>query len=1062
MPKTVELASDPLVHPLDKLRGLIRRYVFFDGLLTAGLFAILWYWIGLVLDYGLFKATNFDWVLDAPKFLRIVAFTALALFLTGILVTRLVMRLNREFSYPSLALLLEKRFPKLLGDKLITAVELADIRKAKNAGYSEEMLRSVIDDARAQVEKVPVASVFNWKRLWIKALLLGLFALGTLIVVYVIFCIVNRDADPARFASRFGDVSMIWADRNLFLQNTPWPRQAHLELVDFPDGDELRVGRDAPPPKIKVRAYQWVVRDKNNTHGWRPLIWNEVNKYVRDVPLLANLRQADGRQFPDNAATWDTDRIEATAGDLLGQFFEALSKEAAKPSNSLSLRKLPIPENVTLNYSGPQSSGKVSLAREANNVFVGEVSGLKETVRFTVKGNDFATLPKSIVLVPPPMLTRLARIEYQPAYLHHAPPQGGSYPALRGLKQTMPEKELSLTGDKTVITIIKGTEFVLRGTADKKLSRVFLKPKLGPLPGMLSMAKTDFGFVPCLVKTKPNEVTLEGDDGFSVAFRGRFDAPTANIEFDVVIVDEEGVATPRAVLVQVTDDQAPTVELAVDSLRKAGNDFLVTPAAMVPFLAESKVRDDLALGKVEFTFNASQIESGIALTLQGQTLAALFYTPPLLPTIADLYLPWATATFAQTTIKPEKRETGSVLVPRYASLFAGLKRESPEDLKAKLVNPSDSESQQVLREIRFGTSSDVFDLRAALPRLASNFETADSSVRFRVDLALKATDANIDSGPRHTENLEPIRLIVISEADLLTEMSRDEESQNTKLDEVIKKLKDAQAKLNVTADRLVPLNVPPDILTSAGVRMTDIAQDFAKAREITTGVQSEYAKLRREAFFNRIGYSTSNSENDSLYIQQLDREVLKKLDEILEKHFADLEQKHQLLQSQLGANRRPDDNVIAEDRFALAVLISAIEQFRASRGEAISLSKLRTDLAALRDRQIEIGKILKAIKEFEVGKLYFPELDAMPPIELKTGESKKILHGVNWKTFSSSLSVKFEGPGDDKVKVPDIVKVAEERNDFDYTLTAGQTPGEYKVKLIPTAGTPVTITVRVK
>ena len=46
----------------------------------------------------------------------------------------------------------------------------------------------------------------------------------------------------------------------MLLKNTPWPRRAYLEVVDFP-GDEMRIGRDVPSPKIRVAAYQWVVAD---------------------------------------------------------------------------------------------------------------------------------------------------------------------------------------------------------------------------------------------------------------------------------------------------------------------------------------------------------------------------------------------------------------------------------------------------------------------------------------------------------------------------------------------------------------------------------------------------------------------------------------------------------------------------------------------------------------------------------------------------------------------------------------------------------------------------------
>ena len=55
----------------------------------------------------------------------------------------------------------------------------------------------------------------------------------------------------------------------MLLRNTPWPRRAHLEVVTFPDSGELRVGKDAPPPKVRVKAYRWVIADRSAVFGWR-------------------------------------------------------------------------------------------------------------------------------------------------------------------------------------------------------------------------------------------------------------------------------------------------------------------------------------------------------------------------------------------------------------------------------------------------------------------------------------------------------------------------------------------------------------------------------------------------------------------------------------------------------------------------------------------------------------------------------------------------------------------------------------------------------------------------
>ena len=65
---------DPRVsHPLDQLRGTSRKYVVIEGLLSAAIFLAAWFALGLVFDFGLFKIATWDWVLDAPTWLRIVA-----------------------------------------------------------------------------------------------------------------------------------------------------------------------------------------------------------------------------------------------------------------------------------------------------------------------------------------------------------------------------------------------------------------------------------------------------------------------------------------------------------------------------------------------------------------------------------------------------------------------------------------------------------------------------------------------------------------------------------------------------------------------------------------------------------------------------------------------------------------------------------------------------------------------------------------------------------------------------------------------------------------------------
>jgi len=70
MPPTVVAPDREITDPLDALRGTLRRYVVADGLLAAGLIVVAWFWLGLAIDYGTFRLTGFDWVMDAPRWIR--------------------------------------------------------------------------------------------------------------------------------------------------------------------------------------------------------------------------------------------------------------------------------------------------------------------------------------------------------------------------------------------------------------------------------------------------------------------------------------------------------------------------------------------------------------------------------------------------------------------------------------------------------------------------------------------------------------------------------------------------------------------------------------------------------------------------------------------------------------------------------------------------------------------------------------------------------------------------------------------------------------------------------
>ncbi len=295
-------------HPLQAVRGLIRRYVALEGAGVAILYLCLWFWIGLILDYGAFLCFGFDWIQELQGssevkgntdwWIRVVLLVGLTGGLLALVALKVIWRLSREFRDDALALVLERRFPRELGDRLITAVEMADPAMAKKYGYSQELVDKTVQDAADRVERLPVGQVFNWTRLWY----LGLYGLAGTVGMYLFVVIASSiwvlasedNASPLTAIGRFHNVSAIWFERNILLQDSYWPRKCYLEVVRFhgskKDANEMRVGKEElRRPDIQVRAFKWVVADSKVRGGWRPLRWSDLARVEghSDRPLMA-------------------------------------------------------------------------------------------------------------------------------------------------------------------------------------------------------------------------------------------------------------------------------------------------------------------------------------------------------------------------------------------------------------------------------------------------------------------------------------------------------------------------------------------------------------------------------------------------------------------------------------------------------------------------------------------------------------------------------------------------------------------------------------------------------
>src|SRR5262245_12404330 len=138
-PVTSTRLTPRIEHPLQRLRRAIRTYVVVEAMALATIFVSAWFWGTFLLDYGMFWLFGLDYLREGSHgfivFLRLVFLVTLVAGLSWI-AFKLARQLAATFSTSALALVLERRFAGILGDRLVTAVELSDAERAAEDGFS--------------------------------------------------------------------------------------------------------------------------------------------------------------------------------------------------------------------------------------------------------------------------------------------------------------------------------------------------------------------------------------------------------------------------------------------------------------------------------------------------------------------------------------------------------------------------------------------------------------------------------------------------------------------------------------------------------------------------------------------------------------------------------------------------------------------------------------------------------------------------------------------------------------------------------------------------------------
>jgi hypothetical protein len=889
--------------PLERLRRFIRLYVSLEGAALVGLYLALWFWIGLVLDYGVFRLFHFDWVQETAWSARCSVLVVLLSGLLAAVVVKVLTRLFREFREAALALVLERRYPQILGDRLITAVELADPRKAAEIGYSTAMVQETIHEAAQRVEQLKIKEVFDWERMVRRGILVAVLAIGGYLVAGGIFCTANAmqgHAFTAAGFTQFHDVAGIWFERNILLQNVIWPRQAHLEYLDAPANGEYRIGRGDRGPAIHVRALKYVIAgaptkkaveayrawlasrgingDEQNqlvdqfhqkpAEGWRALSWFDLTPellgaLVPDITLPSDWKVRELRagltldEIELNLDKTETHKtLAADTQEGMRNVLEQLEVRGTDPALGRVLRKLAIPEEALLIYKGNTTSSQTTMQRLADNEYTGQFGDLKETVSFTVQGLDYYTAPRKVVVVDPPGLERLMREDERPAYLYYRLGRVVDATLLSGAKQRFEPAQVSLQGGEVSrIDIPTGSNLTLTATASKDLASVAVEAH-----------KLQKAGVP-ITASQPEMLD-------SRTFRVRFENIRFDQNFVFRFVDTDGVTGQRQVVIIPSEDAPPKIrEFAPDKIvRKVQGGYMVSVTARIPFLAE--VDDDHGLNEVRYAYTISAVETnrlnrratwpllgGASLTPAGQGL---------LPGLTDLA--YLVQLSSETEAKTQQGPLESYALPSFKKALGTRPDDAvlhPETMRDEMAKNQALPYRQLLHHFSLKaddwTQPDLDPLESDLPLWKTNpsLKMTDPSrpqPRYQMQLWLEAVDNDLDSDktkdgrpqPHLRASEEKYTFFLVSENELLTEIAKEEETLHGKLDERYQGLLETQNKLAQVNLDLSSSAVKTEELGAMSARTDQVTEMLDKAQGTAREVHGDYARILREMKANQV------------------------------------------------------------------------------------------------------------------------------------------------------------------------------------------------------------------
>jgi hypothetical protein len=248
---------------------------------------------------------------------------------------------------------------------------------------------------------------------------------------------------------------------------------------------------------------------------------------------------------------------------------------------------------------------------------------------------------------------------------------------------------------------------------------------------------------------------------------------------------------------------------------------------------------------------------------------------------------------------------------------------------------------------------EFLDLRDRLPDLKVKDEY-QLQPRYRLRLTMTATDNNVETGPGVGPNKEPpFTVLVVSEAELLVEITKEEQNLHLKLEDTVARLRDARLRLDKVAEQLPALAA--DQLQTMALRGQEIVDATSKGRDVVQEVFNDYSRILKEMDYNRVMPKL---------VEKVKGEIIFPLESILRQEFVKAEEVTEAYRKELDAGRKPDEARTQAAREALDQLIERLARVLDAMGDVTTINKL---IAVLREiekgQEQDVGNALKRIKQ---------------------------------------------------------------------------------------------------